>query len=187
MKIRERPRGVSRVLLGALAVLLVAPTGLCADMTKTLRTVFIVPETGFDPAASSDIYSDSVQRAIFDTLYGFEYLARPYRRGPKTAAAMPEITDEGRTWTMRIRPGIYFSDDAVFKGKRELTAEDYVYAWKRLLDPRVRSPFAWYLQDKVVGAEPVLEAARKSGRFDYDAPIEGLRALDRYTIRLKVK
>jgi oligopeptide transport system substrate-binding protein len=162
--------------------------GAAADMSKTLRTAFIAPETGFDPAASSDLYSDTVQRAIFDTLYAFEYLARPYHRAPQTAAAMPEISDEGRTWTIRVRPGIYFADDPAFKGgKRELVAADYVYSWKRLLDPRVRSPFAWYLQDKIVGAEPVIEAAQKSGRFDYDTPIEGLRALDRYTLRLKLK
>ncbi len=134
-----------------------------ADMSKTLRTAFIVAETGFDPAASSDIYSDAVQRAIFDTLYGFDYLARPYRRTTRTAAAMPEVTDEGRTWTMRVKPGIYFADDPVFKGKkRELVAADYVYSWKRLLDPRVRSPFAWYLEGKVVGADAVIDAAKKT-------------------------
>jgi ABC-type transport system substrate-binding protein len=178
-----------RALLGA-TVLIIALSGgaEAADMTKTIRTAFIVAETGFDPAASSDLYSDSIQRAIFDTLYGFDYLTRPYKRVPRTATAMPEITDGGRTWTIRIKPGIYFADDAAFKGKkRELTAGDYVYSWKRLLDPRVRSPFSWYLQDKVVGADPIVEAAKKTGRFDYDAPIEGLRALDRYTLRLQLK
>ena len=170
---------------GALAFAFVAAA---ADMSKTLRTAFIAAETGFDPAASSDLYSNNIQLAIFDTLYGFDYLARPYRRVPRTAAAMPDISDGGRTWTIRIKPGIYFADDPAFKGrKRELVAADYIYEWKRLLDPRVRSPFAWYLQDKVVGAEPVIEAAQKSGHFDYDAKIEGLQALDRYTLRLKLK
>ena len=169
------------------AFVLAAPAG-AADMSKTIRTAFIVAETGFDPAASSDLYSDSIQRAIFDTLYGFDYLARPYKRVARTAAAMPEITDGGRTWTIKVKPGIYFADDPAFKGKkRELTAADYVYSWKRLLDPRVRSPFAWYVQDKVVGADPVVDAAKKTGRFDYDAPIEGLQALDRYSLRLKLK
>jgi len=158
-----------------------------ADMTKTIRTAFIVAETGFDPQATSDLYSDSIQRAIFDTLYGFDYLTRPYKRVPRTAAAMPEITEGGRTWTIRVKPGIHFADDPVFKGrKRELTAADYVYSWKRLIDPKVRSPFSWYVQGKIVGAEAVIEATKKSGRFDYDAPIEGLQALDRYTLRLKL-
>src|SRR3984893_12700548 len=170
------------------AAIFSAMPACAADMSKTLRTAYIAAETGFDPAASSDIYSDSVQRAIFDTLYGFDYLARPYRRTMRTAAAMPEVTDEGRTWTMRVKPGIYFGDDPVFKGKkRELVAADYVYSWKRLLDPKVRSPFAWYLQGKIVGAERVLEAAKETGRFDYDAPIEGQVEIDRYTVRLKLK
>jgi len=159
-----------------------------APQVKTLHVAFPVAETGFDPQATSDLYSDHVQRAIFDTLYGFDYLARPYKRVPRIAASMPQIEDGGRTWTIRIRQGIYFAKDPAFDGKkRELTAADYVYAWKRLLDPRVRSPFSWYLQGKIVGADAVIEAARKSGRFDYDAPIEGLSAPDRYTIRLKLK
>jgi ABC-type transport system substrate-binding protein len=159
-----------------------------ADPNKVLRVAFPVAETGFDPQASSDLYSDSVQRAIFEPPYGFDYLARPYRRIPRTAAAMPAISDGGRTWVIHLKPGIFFADDPAFKGKRrELTAADYVYSWKRLLDPRMRSPFAWYLDGKIVGADAVQAEAKRSNRFDYDAPIEGLRALDRYTIQLRLK
>ncbi len=50
----------------------------------------------------------------------------------------------------------------------------------------MRSPFSWYLQGKIVGADAVIAAA-KGGKLDYDAPIDGLRALDRYTIRVKLK
>src|SRR6266567_6790203 len=175
------------IMLVCAAMLAIPGALLAADMTKTIRTAFIVAETGFDPQATSDLYSDSLQRAIFETLYGFDYLTRPYKRVPRTATAMPEITDGGRTWTIRVKPGIHFADDPVFKGKkRELTAVDYVYSWKRLIDPKVRSPFAWYVQGKIVGAEPVIEAAKKTGRFDYDVPIEGLQTLDRYTLRLKL-
>jgi peptide/nickel transport system substrate-binding protein len=184
-----------RAFVGVVTVALAVALTAAADaqprataIVKTLHVAFPVGETGFDPQATSDLYSDHVQRAIFEPLYGFDYFARPYQRVPRTAAALPQIDDGGRTWTFRLRPGIYFADDPVFGGrKRELTAADYVYSWKRLLDPRVRSPFSWYLQGKVVGADEVIEAAKKSGTFDYDAPIEGLRALDRYTIRVKLK
>jgi oligopeptide transport system substrate-binding protein len=159
-----------------------------ADPAKTLRVAFPVAETGFDPQASSDLYSSHVERAIFDALFAYDYLARPYRLVPNTAAAMPEVSDGGRTWTIRVRPGIYFADDAAFKGrKRELTAADYVFSWKRLLDPRMRSPFAWFLDGKLEGADEVLAAARKAGRLDYDTPIPGLQALDRYTLRIRLK
>ena len=54
---------------------------------------------------------------------------------------MPEVSDDFRTWTVRIQPGIYFADDPAFKGKRrELVAQDYVYAFQRVVDPANISP-----------------------------------------------
>ena len=156
-----------------------------ADPAKTIRVMFPVAETGFDPQATQDYYSSHIHRAIFDPLYEFSYLARPYRFVPHTAAAMPEISADGKTWTIRLKTGIYFSDDPAFKGKkRELTAADYVFSWKRLLDPKIRAPFLWFIENKLVGADDVVAKAKETGKFDYDAPIEGLRALDRYTIRM---
>jgi len=176
------------ILAAAIAVGATPAAHGAPDPEKVLHVAFPIAETGFDPQASSDLYSESVQRAIFEPPYGFDYLARPYKRVPRTAAAMPEITDGGRTWTIRLRQGIHFAEDPAFGGKpRELTAADYVYSWKRLIDPRMRSPFAWYLDHKLVGADAVVEAAKRSGRFDYDAPIAGLRAVDRYTLRVELK
>ena len=158
------------------------------DPAKTIRVMFPIAETGFDPQATSDYYSSHVERAIFEALYTFDYLARPPKVVPQTAAAMPEISADGRTWTIRIRPGIYFADDPAFKGKkRELVAADYVYSFKRLLDPRVRAPFMWYLEGKIAGADEVLAKAKKDGKLDYDAPMEGLKAIDRYTLRITLK
>ena len=171
----------------ALAAGTAAAQAKWADPGKTLRVMFPIAETGFDPQATSDLYSSHINRAIFEPLYAYEYLTRPYRVAPQTAAAMPEISADGRTWTIRLKPGTYFSDDPAFKGKkRELVAQDYVYAWKRLLDPRMRSPYLWYLDGKLVGADKVLAKAKEAGRLDYDAEIEGLRALDKYTIQLRL-
>ena len=159
-----------------------------ADPAKTLRVSFPVAETGFDPQATSDYYSSHIERAIFEPLYTFDYLARPHRIVPNTAAAMPEISADGRTWKIRLRPGIHFADDPAFKGKkRELTADDYVYSLKRLLDPRMRAPMLWFLDGKIVGSDEVLAKAKQSGRLDYDAPMEGLKALDRYTLQIILK
>jgi len=159
-----------------------------ADMNKTLRVAFNAAETGFDPQAISDLYSAYVTRVLFDPLYRYDYLARPFRIVPNTAAAMPEVSGDGTTWTIRVRPGIYFADDPAFKGrKRELTAADYVYSWKRLLDPKLRAPNIEAMTDRFVGDDAVLAAAKAAGRLDYDMPFEGVRAIDRYTIRLRLK
>ena len=86
---------------------------------------------------------------------------------------------------MRVKKGILFADDPVFKGKpRELVAADYVYSIKRSLDPNLRGGGDPALTDLIVGARPVVDAARKpAAKFDYDARIEGLQATDRYTRR----
>ncbi|HEX8012874.1 MAG TPA: ABC transporter substrate-binding protein [Casimicrobiaceae bacterium] len=171
----------------ALTVLVIAAPVAAADMNKTLRVSFPVAETGFDPAPVGDIYSAYVNRAIFDPPYKYDYLARPYKIVPNTAAGMPEISPDGKTWTIKIKPGIYFADDPVFKGKkRELTAADYVYSWKRILDPRMRSNNIQIFDGKLLGADLVVSAAKENGKFDYDRPIEGLQALDRYTLRMKL-
>jgi len=149
-----------------------------------LRVSMDGEEAGLDPQAVGDTYSFTVVSAIFEPPYQYDYYGGS-RVVPRTAAAMPEISPDGLTWTIRLKPGIRFADDPAFKGApRELVAQDYVYAWKRLLDPRVRSPNSEILADRIDGAHAAVEAARRTGRFDYDAPLAGLRARDRYTIEL---
>jgi ABC-type transport system substrate-binding protein len=174
-------------LVGAIA-LGSSAAALAADATKTLRVAFGVAENGLDPQAVYDSYSFYVCHAIFDPLYTYDYFARPVRLVPNTADGLPLITDGGRTFTVKVRPGIYFADDPAFKGrKRELVAEDYVYTIKRIFDPKVRSYWLYVFDHRLVGLDEALERSRKAERFDYDAKIEGLQALDRYTLRIRFK
>lgn len=115
-----------------------------ADPAKILRITFRAAETGFDPVKVSDYYSGTVIEGIFDPLLTYDYVARPAKLVPNTAAALPQISDGGRRYTLKVKPGIYFADDPAFKGaKRELTAGDYAYSIKRFLDPKNHSPYAF--------------------------------------------
>jgi ABC-type transport system substrate-binding protein len=160
-----------------------------ADPAKVLRIALPRAETGFDPAMASEIYSSAVIAAIMEPLLTFDYLARPAKVIPLTATAMPEITDNGRTYTFRIKAGIVFADDPAFKGKRrELTVDDYVYAIKRVVDPATRSPNAFYVAGKIVGLDEAAAAASKpNAKFDYSAKIAGLEVIDRHTLRIRLK
>lgn len=112
-----------------------------ADPAKVLKVAFPTDVSGLDPAGTQETYASVLEARIFDALYVWDYHARPYRFVPSIASSMPEISADGRIWTIHIRRGIYFADDPAFEGKkRELTAADFVYAWKRVVDPRVRSP-----------------------------------------------
>ena len=158
-----------------------------ADPNKVLRIASPDIET-LDPQQIEDIPSRDVLRAIFEGLYEYDYLASPPRLAPLTAAALPEIVDGGRTWTIRLKSGIFFTDDPAFHGKsRELVADDYVYSLKRALDPNLRRGGDPITTDLIVGARRVVDDARAKGKFDYDQSIDGLRALDRYTIQLRLK
>src|SRR5438132_6407916 len=125
-----------------------------ADPAKVLRIAFPIDVSGLDPAGTQETYASLVEGRIFDALYVWDYLARPYRFVPSIATGMPEISADGREWTIHIRSGIYFADDPAFAGKkRELTAADFVYAWKRIVDPRIRSPNSDLLEHKLVGLD----------------------------------
>jgi ABC-type transport system substrate-binding protein len=154
---------------------------------KVLRDAFLIAETNFDPAAVDDEYSHRVIEEIFEAPLTYDFLARPAKLKPQTLEAMPEITDEGRTYTLHLKRGIYYSDDPAFNGKkRELVAADYEFAMKRLIDPQLHSPNLWLIEDRVAGVKEAMERARQAGKLDYDAPIAGVEVLDRYTLRIRL-
>ena len=106
------------VSLAACLVLAAGAAGAQAQPAKVLRYAFPIAETCFDPAYITDLYSRTLAAGIFDAPLEFEFLARPVRMRPNTAAAMPEVSDDFKTFTFRIKPGIYFADDPAFKGSR---------------------------------------------------------------------
>jgi len=164
------------------------PSPSAAQGKRTFRWAFNAAETGFDPAQISDIYSNYVVSNIIEPPLQYDYLARPAELRPRTAAAMPEISGDFRTLTIRIRPGIHFQDDPAFKsGRRELTAHDYVYSTKRLYDPRWKSPnYSSLSSKKLLGLDELRKEAQSTGKFDYARELDGLRALDRYTFQIKL-
>jgi ABC-type transport system substrate-binding protein len=176
----------SFVLVLALATACASEDVRAADPAKVLHLASPDIDT-LDPQQFSDDPSFQVQAAIFESLFEWDYLGSPPKLTPLTAEGPADIAADGKTWTIRIKPGIFFTDDPAFKGRpRELVADDYVYSYKRWIDPNGRRGGAPVTTDLIVGARPVVDAAARSGKFDFDRPIEGLRALDRYTLRLRL-
>jgi ABC-type transport system substrate-binding protein len=183
--------------LGAVALAASVPPLATAQATKALappsgvkvlRYAFEVAETSLDPVKIVDLYSRTLTPHIFEGLYKYDHLARPSKIKPLTAAGMPEHSDDYRVWTVKLKPGIFFPGDPAFKGKRrELVAQDYVYSFKRFADPANRSPVWTGMEtDGYVGlAELHKRALDEKKPFEYDREIDGIRALDRYTIRFQ--
>jgi oligopeptide transport system substrate-binding protein len=178
---------LSLLVFSAVFALTSASLMHATDMSKTIRVGFPVDVTGFDPQATNDLYSGHINNAVFDVMYEFDYYVRPVKLRGSIADGLPEISADGLTWKIKIKKNQFFADDPVFKGKkRELTADDLVYSWKRMLDPKMISPTLWHIDGKLVDMDAHVAEAKKTGKFDYDKPIEGLKALDRYTVQMKL-
>ena len=149
---------------------------------KVLHAFLSTGETALDPAVASDIASLSLLENLFDPLLRYDYLARPVKLQANTLAAMPAVEDNGLTYTFQLRQDVYFTPDPAFKGaRRQVTARDYVYSLTRLYDPALKSPWLFLLEGKVAGDEAL------KTRFSYGTAIAGLQALDKFTLRIRLK
>ena len=173
-----------------LAGLVALTSSASAGEPKVLRYAFRAAETGFDPSQLSDLYSRCITSHIFESLYTYDPLARPAKIVPLVADGLPEISTDFKTFTVKLKRGIYFADDPAFEGqRREVTAQDFVFSIKRFADPALKSPGWTSFEDAgLVGLAALRRAAiKRKTPFNYDAPLEGLRALDRYTLQFKTE
>jgi len=177
----------ARLLAALAAVGTLAAPAHAAEPAKVIRVAMSIAETSFDPSFASDAASDAIIANVFDAMLDYDYLARPVKLVPRALEALPVVGDNGRTYLCRVRKGVWFTPDPAFQGRRrELTAADFAYGFKRVLDPAVKSPWLWMIDHKLVGADAARERAVKTGRFDYDAPLAGLEVVDRYTLRIRL-
>ncbi|MCK5226216.1 MAG: ABC transporter substrate-binding protein [Planctomycetes bacterium] len=147
---------------------------------------------GLDPGDIGDVYSSLIAAQSFECLYQYHYLKRPYELIPQLAEGMPDVSDDGLVYTIKLKKGVYFSNDVCFEnGKtRELTAEDFVFAWKRIADIKYLSKNWWIFDNKIVGLDEFREytkTCKKAEDVDYSRYVEGLQTPDDYTLIIKLK
>ncbi|RMG36296.1 MAG: hypothetical protein D6725_10895, partial [Planctomycetota bacterium] len=163
------------------------------DGLKVLRIPMVSdgPKT-FDPVRGSTHYENIAVSQVYETLLQYKYLVRPYELEPLLLAEMPEVSPDGLVYRFRLKKGVYFHDDPCFPGGkgRELVANDVIYSWKRIADNNNRPKAWWIVRDTIKGFDAYREeqnrAAESGGRFDYDAPVEGMRVLGRYEFEIEL-
>lgn len=150
-----------------------------------------------DPATCGDTTSSSFQGNVYEGLYTYHFLKRPMKVIPDLAQEMPDISKDGLTYTIKIKKGVKFHRNPCF-GKaneisehpwatREVTADDFVLAFKRIADYHVNTGLAWAFCERIKGIRDYREKTRKYvvGDFSrYDLPVEGLEAVDDHTLRI---
>lgn len=181
------------IFIGTAGVLLLAGCGRGpdppAEAVPTLRMT-TARIRGFDPAHAGDQASILAVGKIYEGLLQYAYWDRPYRVEPLLAAAMPEVSEDGRVWTFTLRKGIFFSDDPCFEATggqgRELVAADVAYSIRRIADVQVGSGGYWTLRGKIEGLDDFRETSRGQGPVDYDREIPGLRILGRHVLEIRL-
>lgn len=199
-----------------------------------------------DPASSYSTDETPFTYNIYEPLYGYHYLERPYRLVPRAAAEIVQpvyydaqgqrLPDDApgeqvavSVYDIALKPGILYAphpafarddtgayrywpmkpeqlegkfglDDFQFTGTRELVADDFVYAFRRLASPRVVSPIYGIMAEHVLGmreygdalkqqdeASRAQEGVQPRGWLDLrQGGFEGVQALDDHTLRIKV-
>ncbi|MEI7899225.1 MAG: ABC transporter substrate-binding protein, partial [bacterium] len=176
------------VKLVLVAVALALPAGGETVFCRSMDRV-----ASMDPAEASSIYAARAVRLVYETLYEYDYAARPYTLIPGLAEALPEVQSNGLVYVFRIHPEARFQPDPCFgvdatgqpRG-RPVTAEDVVFSLKRLADRKVVSPGSWLVEDSVAGVRAFSDASAGAGATDYGLPVPGLLALDAHTVRIEL-
>lgn len=175
------------LFVGFLALVSVSCTKKVDDKDNTLNIGLSANVKGLDPIYANDVYSATVTSQIFETLLNYHYLKRPLQVQPLVADGMPQVSADGLTHTLKIKPGAKFQDSEVFPGGkgREITAEDFIYSWRRLADPANQSDGFWIFDGKIKGLNE-WAAEMRAGKATYETPIEGLSAPDKSTLVIKL-
>ena len=157
--------------------------GLLRDEIRTL-----------DPVNASDAVSLEVIPCIFETLYQYGYLSDTYTAFPLLAVDMPKLSPDRLTVTIPLKRGVRFHDDDAFKEThglgRELRAQDFIYGFKRHALSELNSQGWWIFDGKIVGFNAFREKIQHSPASEtataFAEDIEGLKALDDYTLQIKL-
>jgi ABC-type transport system substrate-binding protein len=121
-----------------------------------------------DPHVAFDVVSGIGIEMLFDSLYKYDH---QIRLTPSIAESLPAVSPDGRIFTVKLRRGVRFHNG------REVTAQDVVWSFERMLSPDLFSPGAPYYR--------ALEGCEEF-RAKRAAHVSGLRALDAYTVEFRL-
>ena len=140
-----------------------------------------------DPANAYDSVSISINSQIYEQLYEYHYLHRPYLIQPLLAKSLPSLNRDRTQYTIEIKKDIHYHDHPVFKGKtRSVKAIDFIHQIKRIALSQTKSN-GWFLfENKIKG----LDEFRKNASSYQDIlnkNVSGLQAPNDSTLIITLK
>ncbi len=193
--VKHKEKSILVIALIAAAFVLAGCDSSSSDKNSdemVLRHALFTKLKGLDPGNMRDVYSVTVASQICETLYQYHFLKRPYEIVPLLAEEMPEISADFLTYTIKIKKGVHFQDDKCFPGGRgrELKAEDFIFAIKRIANIKYLSQNWSMFDGKIMGLDEfrrITKGCESKEDVDYSREVEGLTASDDYTLIIKLK
>lgn len=132
-----------------------------------------------DPVQGSTTYDNMACAQFYETLLTNKYTS-PMEMEPLLLSEMPTSPDSGTTWHFKLKPDVYFHDNACFPGGkgRQINPDDVFYSLKRLADEEYKLENWWLLDGAILGFNEYKDEQNAADVFDYDAPVEGFRKIN---------
>ena len=154
---------------------------------QVLRIPLTSSLTSLDPAKAYDVVSGTVVYQIYESLFEYHYLKRPYTLIPLLAESMPLARHNGTQFTIKIKKNVlYHPGPAIPKG-RMVKAQDFITQIKRLAFSPTKSNGWWLFVDKIKGLDAFRKKAKKSFSLFKSLEISGLKAPDDHTLIITTK
>lgn len=180
--------GTIRLLLILLSLLMVfsCDKGPVVKKQNSFDALFGSEIATFDPARSNDTVSGTVIAQVYESLYEYNYLKRPYTLRPLLAESMPVIENGGTRYIINIKKNVRYHHDPAFGGKvRHVKAVDFVNQVKRLAYKKTKGMGFWIFDGKIKGINQFrAEATDLDGFFKTD--ILGVRASGDHTLIIEL-
>lgn len=135
---------------------------------KNLRLVSISDIPSMDSSLATDAVSFD---ALNNTMEGLYKIGKGDKAVPGIAKGEPKKSKDGLTWTIDLR-------DAKWSNGDKVKADDFVYAWRKLVNPKTASEYAFIMFD-IKNAEDINKGKKKPEEL-------GVKAIDDNTLEIKL-
>jgi oligopeptide transport system substrate-binding protein len=169
-----------------LAILLALSCTKREDRSDLLELSLPSDVTTMDPANCYDAVCFIPVSQIYESLYEFDYLKRPYSVRPLLAEKLPLLSSDRLTYTIKLKRGIKYHPTSALPTGREVKADDFVNQIKRLAFQGSVSQGWWILDGKIKGINDWRSRVGTDLELFFQLEIPGVRALDEHTLEIKL-
>lgn len=176
--------GLKLIVIGIfLGIILGCTKKIDSRLNKTLRIALTSEVSTLDPVNSYDNVSGSIIYNIYEQLYEYHYLNRPYELKPLLAEAMPLMENQGKRYIIKLKKNIRYHDHPSFKGQaRFVKADDYITQIKRLAFTPLNSTGWWVIDGVIVGVNNFKKTVGSDFNKFKSTSIAGVTAPDDHTL-----